>query len=131
MTSKIRGLNDLPSFVAGAKDDPPQVSIGVPAPASPSPAQAATPAPEYHAAPQGERGLYPWLEANPRVKKAFNLRLDESDYLKLKWLGDTQYGESMHSIAIQAVNKAVAERLEALGIEVAGAAGHAIETGKD
>jgi hypothetical protein len=60
---------------------------------------------------------YPWLEANERVKKTFNLRLDEATFLKLKYLGETQYGETMHSIALAAVIKAEDERLAALGVD--------------
>lgn len=83
------------------------------APAARKPAKQATKRIPTHApAPD-----YPWMHANERVRQTFNLRFDEATYLKLKWLGDTQYGETMHSIAMQAVAADIEARLKALGID--------------
>ncbi|MGF6641811.1 hypothetical protein [Paraburkholderia sp. MM6662-R1] len=87
--------------------------------APPKPAAKQKPAAEAATKPpaQPPRQAYPWEGATPRIKQTFNLRMPEDDYLKLKWLGDTQYGETMHSIALAAVCEAVNARLKALGIE--------------
>lgn len=65
----------------------------------------------------GKPDTDPWGEANPDIIKIFNLRLPEDLHVRLKWLGDTSYGESMHSIATEAVAKEVAKRLKERGLK--------------
>lgn len=60
--------------------------------------------------PKGE-GAAPWSGANDRVVTVYNLRLKESLRLKLKFLSENEPNSSMHSIAIEAVEKEVAARL--------------------
>jgi hypothetical protein len=58
----------------------------------------------------------PWFDAVPRVCCPFNIRFDEPTYLKLKWLGTTQYGETMQSIAKSILVNAIDNRLVEMGI---------------
>lgn len=53
----------------------------------------------------------PWDGLDPRIVKAFQLRLPAPLHAKLKWLGETTAGESTHSIILEAIEQAVARRL--------------------
>ena len=57
-------------------------------------------------------GSYPWESSNVRddVYKTFNIRLKESDYLKLKYIAD-QSKESMHSICIDPIEESIKNKL--------------------
>jgi hypothetical protein len=61
---------------------------------------------------------YPWEHGNPKVPKVFNLRLNEIELAQLKFVGDSTYGESMHSIAKDSVMAEVRRRLKQRGIIV-------------
>jgi len=52
----------------------------------------------------------PWTTANPRIKMQFNMRLPEPLHAKLKWLGENT-PDSMHSIAMEAIEEVVNKRL--------------------
>lgn len=81
----------------------------------------AAPAARKRAEPQPPaepKRVYPWEEADPRVPKVFNLRFDEVTWTQLKYLGDTTYGETMHSIAMTAVKDVIAAKLRALGVKI-------------
>lgn len=56
-------------------------------------------------------GVRPWMLANDRVVYSYNLRLKESLYLKLKFLSENEPNASMHSIAIEAIEREVNARL--------------------
>lgn len=73
---------------------------------------------EKRAAEPEPKRVYPWEEADPRVPKVFNLRFDEVAWTKLKYLGDTTYNETMHSIAMAAVKAEIDRRLKAQGVEL-------------
>ncbi len=102
--SAKQGFRSPSEFVRDA-DAPP-----TPAPAPP----AAAPAP---AAPQGPKIPHPapWADASPRVIVHFGLRVPEPLHLKLKWLADNTAGESMHSLALEALRRDVDRRLAAFG----------------
>lgn len=55
---------------------------------------------------------YPWESSNVRddVYKTFNIRLKESDYLKLKYIADKSK-ESMHTICIEPIEESIKNRL--------------------
>jgi hypothetical protein len=53
----------------------------------------------------------PWDGLDPRIIKAFQLRLPAPLHAKLKYLGETTAGESSHSIVLEAIEEAVARRL--------------------
>lgn len=80
----------------------------------------AAPAARKRAAPmpKPEAEVYPWETANPRVPKIFNIRFNEVELAELKYVGETTFGENMHSIAKAAVLAEVRRRLAARGIEV-------------
>lgn len=58
----------------------------------------------------------PWAHANDKVEKKVLLRLPESLHAKLKYLGDTTYGESMNSIIIKALKIEAERRLTERGL---------------
>lgn len=60
-------------------------------------------------------GGYPWEDASLRtdVTKAFNLRLSEPTRAKLRWLADNT-PQSMHTIALEAVEAEIERRLQEL-----------------
>ncbi|NUX58703.1 hypothetical protein [Paraburkholderia youngii] len=112
------GMEPENSPVAGtAKVDPPRDT---------NKAKRAAPAARKRAAPKTDpkppaaaappKPVYPWEEADPRVPKVFNLRFDEVTWTKLKYLGDTAYNETMHSIAMTAVKAAITAKLRERGI---------------
>lgn len=110
-----------PKKPAKTAAQPPKAAAAVHAPAPTPPKAPAARKPAKQATkripPPAPAPDYPWMHANERVRQTFNLRFDEATYLKLKWLGDTQYGETMHSIAMQAVAADIEARLKALGID--------------
>jgi hypothetical protein len=53
----------------------------------------------------------PWDRANPKVKTVFSLRLPEPLHAKLTWAAENLPNESMHSIALKAVEDRVDELL--------------------
>jgi hypothetical protein len=65
-------------------------------------------------ATEAQKTIYPWDDADPRIPKTFNLRFEMPDYIRLKWLGDTTFEESMHSIAmrgaLQEIDRMLRER---------------------
>lgn len=73
---------------------------------------------EQNPKPKPEVVVYPWETANARVPKLFNLRFNEVELAELKYVGETTFGENMHSIAKQAVLAEVRRRLAERGIEV-------------
>jgi hypothetical protein len=112
-------------FLAKADDDGAAVSGPIQPqepPATPktgrTPKKAARKAPAARkraAPPKPPAKTYPWQEGDARVPQVFNLRFDEVTYLKLKWIGTTQWGESMHGFAMAAVKKAIEDKLRELG----------------
>ena len=59
----------------------------------------------------------PWDDASDRLTINFMLRPSETLHAKLKYLGETTYGSSMHKIAIEAVEHAVEKMLKERGIK--------------
>ncbi len=59
---------------------------------------------------------FPWEhpEVNERVIKAFNLRLPEPEFLKLKFVVDETKFKSIHAFCLNAVQKAVERELKKL-----------------
>jgi hypothetical protein len=53
----------------------------------------------------------PWDKANPKVRTVFSLRIPEPLHMKLTWLSENLPNESMHSIAIKAVEDRVDDLL--------------------
>lgn len=49
----------------------------------------------------------PWDKANQKVRTVFSLRVPEPLHMKLTWLAENMPNESMHSIAIKAVEDRV------------------------
>jgi hypothetical protein len=87
--------------------------------AKPAQAPAAKPKPTRKAAPKVEvpPDEYRWLKPATRdIPPVFNLRPGHVYYEKLKWLGETQYGESMQSIALNAIKAEVDRRLKEAGV---------------
>lgn len=85
---------------------------GQPTPVTVAPAiPAVVQKPRQPKAGKAEHAVYPWAEANDRLVTVYNLRLRESLRLKLKFLSENEPNSSMHSIAIEAVEKEVAARL--------------------
>lgn len=56
-------------------------------------------------------GPFPWDEGNPRIKTAYNFRMDEVLHLKLKFLVQNEPNTSMQSIIHEAVEDEVNRRL--------------------
>lgn len=79
-----------------SKDLSGQAGVGEPAAAAPDRA--------------GE-GKLPWENANPRIKLVFNLRLPEPLHAKVKYLGETRVGESMHSIIVRGIEAEIQRML--------------------
>lgn len=61
----------------------------------------------------------PWDTAHPKMRVGFAMRLPEALHMKLEWLSQHIPKESMHSIALAAIEKDV-ERLIAEYYETAG-----------
>lgn len=59
----------------------------------------------------GQGSKLPWEDANPRVKRVFNLSLPEPMHLQLKYLGETTLGMSMHAIAVRAIEAEIKRML--------------------
>lgn len=57
----------------------------------------------------------PWLDANPRIKIHFGLRIPEPLHKKFEYAANHTLGASMQSFALQALEEAVHKRLEELG----------------
>jgi hypothetical protein len=126
--------NALAEFMARTENDAPHIEAPKPAQEplksvqvtqAPTPAPAKAPAPRKPAgrasapAPKPEgKPAYPWQDANPMIPKVFNLRMTEDYYKKLHWIGETQYGETMHSFAIKVVKAAIDNKLRELGIDL-------------
>lgn len=53
----------------------------------------------------------PWDDANPRIEKKVLLRIPEPLHAKLKYLGETTYGDSMNKIILKALETEVEKRL--------------------
>jgi hypothetical protein len=68
-------------------------------------------------APEPQKTIYPWEDADPRIPKTFNLRFEMPDYIRLKWLGDTTFEESMHSIAMRGALQEIDRMLRERGIQ--------------
>ncbi|MBI9047715.1 MAG: hypothetical protein JEZ06_24740 [Anaerolineaceae bacterium] len=62
------------------------------------------------------KNLMPWEEplVSERVIKAFNLRLTEPDFLKLKFVVEQTSAKSMHSFCMDVVRKEVEKQLKKL-----------------
>jgi hypothetical protein len=86
-------------FVAAA-NNPPQSQI----------AEQAQPAAIPDESPPEAAEQAPWANANPKLKVIFGVRLPEALHMKLTWLAANTVNNSMHSIALGAVEKEV-ERL--------------------
>jgi hypothetical protein len=58
--------------------------------------------------------LLPWEmpEVNKRVIKAFNLRLPEPEFLKLKYVIEKTKAKSLHSFCVEVVKKEVEKQLK-------------------
>ena len=58
----------------------------------------------------------PWEmpEVNKRVIKAFNLRLPEPEFLKLKYVIEKTKAKSLHSFCVEVVKKEVEKQLKKL-----------------
>ena len=58
---------------------------------------------------------YPWESSDVRddVYKTFNIRLKESDYLKLKYLAEHSK-DSMHSICIEPIEETIKSKLSSI-----------------
>lgn len=82
------------------------------APAAPAPATPAS------VAPAAVREQYPWEEGDPRYLQNFMLRIPETEFLMLKWIAGTTYGESQNSIALAAVRDALEKLLTERGFRV-------------
>lgn len=58
----------------------------------------------------------PWESKNPDVIKPYLLRMPEPLHTMLEFLGETTYRESMHSIAMKAIQDCVLARLKERGL---------------
>jgi hypothetical protein len=118
--AELQANNGTIQYGADAAEIEAQAAPAAPATAADSQEpEAEAPAAEKRA-PRGKgKGVepYPWEEANVRVPKVFNLRLNEIEYRELWFLGETSLGESMHSIAKRGVMKEVHRMLRERGIE--------------
>ena len=54
----------------------------------------------------------PWANANPKMKVIFGVRLPEALHMKLTWLAANTVNNSMHSIALGAIEKEVEELMK-------------------
>lgn len=107
MTAKRKtGLSRPPApagaddFISGATAHPPAQEPAAPAAGGDKPAEG-----------------YPWAQPHVRadVRKTFNVRLSEPEYLQLKWLAERS-PESMHDIVHAAVGAEIDRRLAAIGV---------------
>lgn len=64
--------------------------------------------------PEGEE--LPWVNANPRVRVHFGLRMSERLHLKFQYAATHTLGHSMQTYALQALEEAVDRRLKELGV---------------
>jgi hypothetical protein len=75
--------------------------------------------PPVQAAPKAKagQGAYPWENIEDKGVVSFNFKLPNKLAAKLKFLGETTYGESMTSIVTQSVERRVAKMLKERGID--------------
>ena len=62
-------------------------------------------------------GDYPWNVVNEEVTTQFVIRLDKRTHAKLKYLGDTTYGQSMHTLVLKLVHDYVDKAIKERGLE--------------
>lgn len=65
---------------------------------------------------KGKGAERPWSNASEEVLANFMLRLNQKSRAKLKFLAETTYGETMHSIAIDAVEARIEQMLKERGL---------------
>jgi hypothetical protein len=61
---------------------------------------------------------YPWSDADKRYKQSVMLKIPEHEYRMLKWLAGTTYNASQNGIAVDAIRKAIIERMKEKGLTV-------------
>jgi len=59
------------------------------------------------------QGPRPWDNADDRIKKGFNLRLTESQWLKLKYISE-QTPDSIHSFIMKVLEPAIEKKIKEL-----------------
>jgi hypothetical protein len=59
---------------------------------------------------------YPWIGVSD-ANQSVNFKMPLELFLKVKWLSDTEYGMNMTKLYIEAIEKEVAIRMKARGIE--------------
>lgn len=67
----------------------------------------------------GDHPTTPWAVVIDRTRSAtkpLNFKIPEELYLRLKWLSETTYGETMTSIIISALEEKTAEMLKSRGV---------------
>lgn len=52
-------------------------------------------------------GAAPWADASSRVRITFGVRMPEELHMKLTWLAEHTVNNSMHSIALEAIEEHV------------------------
>lgn len=58
----------------------------------------------------------PWLNAHPKVKIHFGLRIPEKLHLQFEYAANHTLGDSMQTFALRALEEAVHTRLKELGV---------------
>lgn len=94
--------------------DPEGQRVATPEPVSAptaSPAVASPPAPDVRVGPPPSQpsagSAYPWEEGDMRYQQTFMLRAPEREYLMLKWIAGTTYGESINSLMLDAMRSVI------------------------
>jgi hypothetical protein len=79
-------------------------------PSNPAPAQDSAAAGEA-----AERPAFPWLDANPAIKKGYSLRVPEPMLKKLEFLKQNEPNVSVHKLILQGIAKELDARLPKFG----------------
>lgn len=97
LRSALDFVNAAATNTSTVKPEPPAAPVDAVKPALPKP-----PAP-------AARKIKPWDGAHPKLKVPFAMRFPERLHIQLAWLAERIPETSMHSIALEAIEKHVAE----------------------